>query len=136
RSMMNALSEPRRGAARLGTAAAGLFRLARQGLTSAPPTCFNQAIGPHRRVTWLDLDLELLRQAKRRLGGTLNDVVLACVAGALRPLLLRRRELPVQGTVRAAVPVSVRTRDEAGDPGNRVSIWIVPLPVYERDAGA
>jgi WS/DGAT/MGAT family acyltransferase len=136
RGMMNALSDPRRGAARLGTAAAGLWRLARQGLTSAPPTCFNQPIGPHRRVTWLDLDLERLRHAKRQLGGTLNDVVLACVAGALRALLVRRHALPVQGTVRAAVPVSVRTRDEAGDPGNRVSIWIVPLPVYERDARA
>ena len=136
RSVLSAFTDPRRGIARAGNAAAGLWRLARQGLTSAPPTCFNQAIGPHRRVTWLDLDLGALRQAKKRVGGTLNDVVLACVAGALRTLLARRRELPVRGTVRAAVPVSVRTRDDAGDPGNRVSIWIVPLPVYERDARA
>jgi WS/DGAT/MGAT family acyltransferase len=136
RGMMRALSDPRRGLARMATAAGGLLRLARHGLTSAPPTPFNQPIGPHRRVTWLDVDLERLRHAKQCLGGTLNDVVLACVAGALRPLLLRRRQLPVQGIIRAAVPVSVRTHDEAGDPGNRVSIWIVPLPVYERDACA
>ena len=136
RGVLNALADPRRGVARAGSAAAGLWRLARQGLTSAPTTCFNQPIGPHRRVHWLDVDLAALRLAKTRAGGTLNDVVLACVAGALRTLLGRRRELPVEGTVRAAVPVSVRTRDEAADPGNHVSIWIVPLPVYERDARA
>jgi len=136
RSLAGALARPRSGAARVGATAAGLWRLAKHGLTAAPATCFNRPIGPHRRVSWLALDLEPLRHARRRLGGTLNDVVLACVAGALRAVLARHRSLPVQGTVRAAVPVSVRTPDDAGIPGNRVSVWIVPLPVYERDPRA
>jgi diacylglycerol O-acyltransferase len=136
RSLADTLTHPLSGARRVGAATAGLWRLAQQGLRSAPATPFNQPLGPHRRVSWLAVDLDPLRHARRRLGATLNDVVLACVAGALRALLARHRTLPVQGTVRAAVPVSVRERDEIGVPGNRVSIWIVPLPVYERDAGA
>lgn len=136
RSAWDAAVRPRTGMGRLGDAAAGLWRLARSGLASAPPTPFNVAIGPHRRVPWADLDLTRLRHAKKRFGGTLNDVVLAAVAGALRAVLTRHRRLPVGGTLRAAVPVSVRTRDEAGAPGNRVSLWFVPLPVYERDPGA
>jgi len=136
RSLAAALANPRAGAGRIGAAAAGLWGLAKSGLTTAPATSFNHEIGPHRRVSWLALDLDRIRQAKRRLGGTLNDVVLACVAGALRTLFARHHTLPVEGLVRAAVPVSVRTRDEAGETGNRVSIWIVPLPVYERDPRA
>jgi WS/DGAT/MGAT family acyltransferase len=136
RSAWDAAVRPRAGMARLGSAAAGLWRLARSSLSPAPPTPFNVAIGPHRRVLWADLDLARLRHAKQRFGGTLNDVVLAAVAGALRAVLTRQRRLPVGGTLRAAVPVSVRTRDDAGAPGNRVSLWFVPLPVYERDPGA
>jgi diacylglycerol O-acyltransferase len=136
RSLAGTLAHPLSGARRVGATAAGLWRLAQQGLRIAPATFFNRPIGPHRRVSWLAVELDPLRDARQRLGGTLNDVVLACVAGALRTLLARHRRLPVEGIVRAAVPVSVRGRDEVGVPGNRVSIWIVPLPVYERDPGA
>jgi WS/DGAT/MGAT family acyltransferase len=133
RAVMEALTRPQVGLGHLGAAAGGLWRLAQSSLTPAPVTPFNQPIGPHRQVTWLSLDLERLKRVKRRLGGTVNDVVLTCVAGAMRALFARHGETPPQEIVRAAVPVSVRTREDAAAPGNRVSIWIVPLPLGPRD---
>jgi diacylglycerol O-acyltransferase len=133
RAMVAVVARPAGGLRRLVAAAGGLWRLARSSLAPAPATPFNLPIGPHRQVRWVVLDLELLRRVKRRLGGTLNDLVLACVAGALRALLVRHGRMPPDGGVRAAIPVSVRTREEAGNPGNRVSIWIVPLPLDVRD---
>jgi WS/DGAT/MGAT family acyltransferase len=133
RAVADAVARPQVGLARLGAVAGGLWRLAQSGLTPAPATPFNQPIGPHRQVCWLSLDLERLKRVKRRVGGTVNDVVLTCVAGAMRALFARHGETPPEEIVRAAVPVSVRTREDAAAPGNRVSIWIVPLPLGPRD---
>jgi len=109
-----------------------LWGLVRAGVQGAADTPFNQPIGPHRRMDWLRFDLGEVKAVKNRLGGTVNDVVLATVAGALRRFL-ERRQAALDVDIRALVPVSTRTTDQRGVPGNRVSAWLAPLAVGERD---
>jgi WS/DGAT/MGAT family acyltransferase len=100
------------------------------GVRNAAATPLNGPVGPHRRVEWLDFDLAEMKEVKKRLGGTLNDVVLAIVAGAVRRYLTQHRA-SCEGEFRALIPVSTRTVDERGQGGNRVSAWIAPLPLAE-----
>ena len=103
------------------------------GFSRAPSTPLNQPIGRHRRFDWLALDLEEVKAVKSRLGGTVNDVVLTTVAGALRRFLLNRGA-EVRGLeYRVIVPVSVRGEDERGVANNRASAWLLTLPVGEPD---
>jgi len=102
-------------------------------LTRATPTPLNERVSPHRRFDWLVLPVDELKAVRRALGGSLNDVVLATVAGALRRFFEHRR-FPVEGLdFRVMAPVSVRAENERGRLGNRVSAWIVPLPLAEPD---
>jgi WS/DGAT/MGAT family acyltransferase len=133
RAVHRALAEPRTGAARIGAAAGSLWRLVRTGLSPAPLVCFNRPIGPHREVTWRHLDLGAVKAIARRLGGTVNDVVLTVVSGALGSALRVAGEAVPDEPLRAVVPVNVRTAEQFGAPGNRVSLWLVPLPVNDRD---
>jgi len=112
-----------------------LGRMLGTGVSNASNTPLNQEIGPHRRVDWTPLDLDRVKAVKKRLGGSVNDVVLAVVAGAVRRFLVENRAVDVSGMdFRVMAPVSVRTRDERGTLGNRVAAWIVELPVDEPDA--
>jgi WS/DGAT/MGAT family acyltransferase len=80
----------------------------------------------------LDLDLDDHRRIRKAHGGTVNDVVLATVAGALRAWLLTRGEkVSTSTTVRALVPVSIRPEGDAAATGNRVASYLVDLPVGE-----
>lgn len=97
-------------------------------------TPLNQNVGPHRRFDWLAMPLEDIKGVKNRLGGTVNDVVLATVAGAVRRFLGRHRVNCAGLDFRVMAPVSMRTADEHGALGNRVSAWIVPMPLAEPDA--
>jgi WS/DGAT/MGAT family acyltransferase len=116
---------------REGVAAVGETLSAALRPTSDTP--INQKLGPHRRVDWRDLELSRVKAVKDRLGGTVNDVVLATVAGGLRQFLALRR-LDVDGLrIRANVPVSLRTRDERGTLGNRIALFMAELPVDEPD---
>lgn len=128
------VARPADGARRMRSVVGGVARLVRTGLQSAPETPFNVPIGPHRHVEWVVTDLDRLKHARSRLGGTLNDVALTVVAGALARALGSR--MPREGSVRVAVPVSVRRREEYGAPGNRVSLWLLPLPIADRDPDA
>ena len=101
-------------------------------LGGAPATPFNQPIGPHRRVDWFSISIADVKAIRTRLGGTLNDVVLTTVAGAVGRFLAKRGCYP-SGEFRTVVPVSVRAVDERGATGNRVSVWLTTLPVTERD---
>ncbi len=112
---------------------AGLWSLARSGFQRATPMPFNGAIGPHRRVAWLEVDLDSVKAIRKTLGGTLNDVVLASVAGAMHRFLPRLGVQVHASTMRAAVPVSVRASDQRSAAGNRVSAWLADLPLGERD---
>ena len=133
RSVRAALRGPRQVASRLAGAAYGLGAVARAGLRSAPPSPLNVRIGPHRRFTWVRGDLQQFKVVKNELGGTVNDVVLAAVAGALDRYLHRRGD-PVDDTgLRAMVPVSVRADVERGALGNRVAAMWVTLPIGEPD---
>jgi WS/DGAT/MGAT family acyltransferase len=79
------------------------------------------------------MDLSAMKKLKDRLGGTLNDVVLAVVAGAMRGFL-ERRSVPVDGLdFRAMLPVNIRTEDQHGKLGNRVAFLIAGLPLEETD---
>ncbi len=100
---------------------------------SAPPTPFNVDIGPHRRFAFVRADLDDFKRVKNEHGGTVNDVVLAVVTGALGSYL-RARGHDTEGLkIRAMVPVSTRADEEHGALGNRVSAMMAPLPVWCRD---
>ena len=96
------------------------------GPFQAPPTSINAAISAHRRVAFADLPMADVRRISGVLGGTTNDVVLAVTSGALRTFFASRDEEPETSLV-AMVPVSVRSEDERGALGNRVSGMLVSL---------
>jgi diacylglycerol O-acyltransferase / wax synthase len=99
----------------------------------APKVPLNVEIGSHRRYVWVRSDLDHFKRVKDALGGTVNDVVLAVVAGALRDWL-RGRGIRTEGLeLRAQVPVSIRSQDERGQLGNRLAVMRAPLPVYIAD---
>src|SRR5436309_5487413 len=93
---------------------------------SAPRTAFNVSIGGRRRFAFADVPLDEVKMVKNSLGGTVNDVVLAICAGALRRYLLGHGVLPDTGLV-AMVPISVRVEEEKGAMGNRVSSMLTGL---------
>ena len=97
------------------------------------PTPLNERVSPHRRFDWLVLEVDALKAVRRALGGSLNDVVLTIVTGAVRRFL-EQRHFPLEAIdFRVMAPVSVRAPTERGRLGNRVSAWIVPLPLAEPD---
>src|SRR5271169_2226923 len=99
----------------------------------ASPTPFNQPIGPHRRFDWTVTDIAAIREIRGHLGGSLNDVVLATVAGAVRRFLERRSVRVTDIDFRVFVPVSLRKSGDHDTLGNRVAGWMVDLPIAERD---
>jgi diacylglycerol O-acyltransferase / wax synthase len=100
---------------------------------AAPDSVFNVEIGPHRRVAMVQADLADLKRVKDQHGGTVNDVILSVVAGALGKYL-RARGHDTEGLeLRAMVPVSVRAAEEHGALGNRISAMMAPLPVWCED---
>lgn len=116
---------------RVRDAVRSVLELAGAGVRPPMDTPLNRPIGPHRRFDWLSVDLAAAKMAAGRLGGTVNDVVLATVAGAVRRFLTAR-EAPLHGEFRVIVPVSVRGEDERGQVNNRVAGWLVTLPIAER----
>lgn len=101
------------------------------GITPVP---FNRPVGPYRRVDWVPMSLDRIRAVRRAVGGTVNDVVLATAAGAFARFLQRDRGVDPRGlSFKVLAPVSVRSEDERGALGNRVSAWTVELPVGEPD---
>jgi len=120
------LSDVREGVAALAeTIGTGMFP------TEATP--LNQPIGPHRRFDWTSVDFPAIQEIRRHVGGTVNDVVLATTAGALRRFFERRSLNLRRLSFRVFIPVSLRSADERGTLGNRVAGWVVDLPIGERD---
>ncbi len=115
----------------LRTRARALREFAGWAVTRSTKTPINGALGPHRRADWLTLPLADVKQVGKALDSTINDVVLATVTGAVRHYLIRRGERPAATDFRVSAPVSMRGAGEERM-GNRVSTWIVRLPV-ERD---
>ncbi len=114
----------------LDTAAAGLDTL-RAGLRPPPDTPLNVPIGSQRRLEWVDFSLPEIRDLRKRLDGSVNDVVLTLVSGALRRFL-RQRQVPLRGLeLRVIVPVDTRAGPVDLSVGNKVSAWFLSLPVGE-----
>ncbi len=114
-------------------AAEGVGELVWAGLNPAPDTPLNVRIGPHRRLELVRCELADFKLVKDAFGGTVNDVVLTVVAGALRRWL-RSRGVRTEGLeLRALVPVSVRAKRDRGSLGNRITVMRGPLPVYVED---
>ena len=130
RTVRHAFRGPREFARNAFEATAGLSALARGTLRPAPASPYNGSIGPHRRFTWVRVHLDDIKAIKNSLGGTVNDVVLATVTGALRRHLHSRGVPTADLTLRAMVPVSVRSDLEQGALGNRVAAMMAPLPVW------
>jgi len=98
----------------------------------SPRLSFNGRISGHRRFSFDQLSLDTVKAIKNEAGVTVNDAVVAMCAGSLREWLQERDELPREPLV-AMVPVSVRTEEQMGSFGNRVSMMIVPIPTNEAD---
>jgi diacylglycerol O-acyltransferase len=99
----------------------------------APRTSLNQATSRHRRFEPVRISLDDVKLVRRELGGTVNDVVLAGVAGGFARLLESRSELTEGLRLKVMCPVSVRDDSQHMQLGNRVSAMFVPLPVGEPD---
>jgi diacylglycerol O-acyltransferase / wax synthase len=127
------LADPRAALRAAREAVAGLGEAVATGFHPASATPLNVAIGPHRRFDWTAMDLDAVRAVKAQLGGTINDVVLAVVAGALRRFLRQRGVAVEPLDVRAMLPVNVRATAERERLGNRVAMLVARLPLDEGD---
>jgi diacylglycerol O-acyltransferase len=130
---LGALTHPDRTLGRAREAAEGVGEIVWAGLNPAPATPLNVEIGPHRRFVGVAAQLEDFKFVKNVLGGTVNDVVLTVVTGALRSFLIARGVRTEGMEMRALVPVSVRTVGERHELGNRIAAMRSPLPVYIAD---
>jgi WS/DGAT/MGAT family acyltransferase len=133
RSAGRVLGNPREMLGDLEEIVSGLGEVLTTGLRPTASTPLNPDIGPHRRFDWAGIDLAAVKEVKTRLGGTVNDVVLATAAGAIGRFL-RQRGIELEGAVfRAQIPMSIRARAELESAGNRVVMLLADLPIDERD---
>ena len=133
RRAIGAARRPQQTAGELLEAAEGLGGIAWKLINPPPATPLNVPIGPHRRVLWLRFPLADLKRIKDGLGGTVNDVFLAAVSGALGRWL-RRRGIRTEGVeLRGIVPVSIRADENRAALGNQITAMLGPLPVYAND---
>jgi WS/DGAT/MGAT family acyltransferase len=117
--------------------AAALSSLRSGWLRAADRTPLNPDIGPNRRFDWTDIPLDEIKALKNKLGGSVNDVVLAITAGAVRRFLIDERDYDVtDATFRVMNPVSTRSADQRGALGNQVAMWLIELPIQEPDPRA
>ncbi len=133
RAVYRAVRDPDGALREVTDAAMGVMETLVPALLPGSHTPLNVEVGPHRRFDWTEMPLADLKAVKNVLGGTLNDVVLATVSGALRTFFSQRGLDPDLLEIRAMVPVSVRTQDERGQLGNRVTQLTAPLPVTLAD---
>lgn len=128
RQITDTINDPER-MQELRDRATGVLQAFAPALVPTSKTPLNFDVGPHRRFDWTSMRIADLKSVKNVLGGTLNDVVLATVSGALRHFFTQRGEDLHGLEVRAMCPVSVRSQDERGSLGNKVSQLTVPLPI-------
>ena len=130
---VSAAGHPASSLGSLRDAAEGVGEIVWAGLNPAPVTPLNVEIGPHRRYAVVRHQLADYKAVKNALGGTVNDVVLTVVSGALARWL-QSRGIRTEGLeMRALVPVSVRTDAQRNTLGNQLTVMRGPLPVYIHD---
>lgn len=106
------------------------YGLAQVGRRAVHPTSvLNGPLGPHRRWGWARGDLAAVKAVKRAAGCTVNDVVLAAIAGGFRSYLAARDEPVDDVVVRSLVPVSIRAEHHSGRLGNLITAMVADLPV-------
>ncbi|MEK6272373.1 MAG: wax ester/triacylglycerol synthase family O-acyltransferase [Actinomycetota bacterium] len=133
RRLEHGIQHPEATLRQLVEAAEGVGEIGWAFANPAPKVPLNVDIGSHRRFVWVRSDLAHMKCVKDALGGTVNDVVLAVVAGGVRDWL-HGRGIRTEGLeLRAQVPVSIRAEDERGQLGNRLAVMRAPLPVYIAD---
>jgi diacylglycerol O-acyltransferase len=132
-SALDRALHPRRAAEDVVERLLGLGEVARMTLSPAPPTPLNRQPGPHRDFAVVRERVADFKAVKDALGGTLNDVVLAVVTGALRRFLDDLGSPVNAMRLRACVPMSMRSADHAGALGNQIVIMVAELPVDVAD---
>ncbi|HEX2392553.1 MAG TPA: wax ester/triacylglycerol synthase family O-acyltransferase [Solirubrobacterales bacterium] len=129
RWLRRAARDPARARRRAADALAGLWEVSWNLARPAPKVPLNTEISGERDFAWSTFGLADFKHVKNAFGGTVNDVALAVAAGALRRWL-GEREVPLGGLeLKALVPVSIRTVDEHGELGNKLTAMRGPLPV-------
>ena len=130
---LGVVRHPERGREALRRSRALADVIVQDELIAAPHSSLNVPIGAKRRLALMRVPLDDLKEVKRSLGGTVNDVVLAVATGGVRRLLVERGDpLPDQG-LRAMVPVNIRAAGEELSMGNRITSLYVDLPVGVED---
>jgi diacylglycerol O-acyltransferase len=129
RWLRNAARQPRRARRRAADGVAGLWEVTWNLARPAPKVPLNVPIGQDRSFAWAGFRLGDFKLIKNALGVTVNDVILTATAGALRRWL-HDREIATEGMeLKALVPVSIRTVNEQGELGNKLTAMRGPLPV-------
>ena len=103
-----------------------------QGLR-ASSTPMNGPPSPHRKFDWYEMPLSDVKAIRKGFDCSVNDVVLTIVTGAVREFLKMRGACPEDLEFKISAPVSIRKENEHGKLGNRVSSWVISLPVDEDD---
>jgi diacylglycerol O-acyltransferase / wax synthase len=134
RSLASALAHPAHTIEAIRDTAEGAIEAVVGKRQPASKTPLNvDEVGSHRRFDWTRFDLTEVKEVKNRLGGTVNDVVLATVAGAVRRYL-QAHGTPVNNLdFRVTVPINRRPPSALGELGNRVVPMLARLPVEIRD---
>lgn len=101
-------------------------------LDDDPATVLKAPLGVIKRCSWAEpMRLDEVKAVGRALGCTVNDILLACAAGALREYLVERDELVDGLMLRATVPVNLRPLEHAKKLGNHFGLVFLELPVGE-----
>jgi diacylglycerol O-acyltransferase len=128
-----AIRRPGRAGRRAADGLVGLWEVTWALTKPAPKVPLNVDIGPSRSFSWADFELGDFKLIKNALDVTVNDVIMAATAGALRRWL-HDRDVSTEGMeLKALVPVSIRTENEHGELGNRLTAMRGPLPVGVAD---
>jgi WS/DGAT/MGAT family acyltransferase len=128
-ALQQAWADPRHATSAVREAMEGVAEVLAPAMNSASETPLNRQLGPHRRFELIEHRVADYKRVKDLLGGTLNDVVLATVSGALRGFFTKRGLDVDQLQVRAMVPVSVRAKGGDAALGNQISQMVAALPI-------
>jgi WS/DGAT/MGAT family acyltransferase len=131
RSLARAARSPVQTAQGVAVRAYGTAQLGRAA--ARPTSVLNGPLSPHRRWAWARGDLADVKRVKNAAGCTVNDVLLAAIAGGFRDFLAARGDRVEDDLVRTLVPVSLRRPEERGQLGNRVTGVMAELPVGVAD---
>jgi len=132
RSVPGSITHPVRTLHSIAATAAGAARFTER-LRPTSALSIEGPVGPHRVWAHSSASLDAVKTIRTAFGGTVNDVVLAAVAGGYRALLIERGDDVAEAVVRSLVPVSTRAESARGVPDNRVSALLYDLPVQLDD---